>query len=61
MANEKIKSPITANHSLSPSLTWINHSKIRLRYTGRCLKQDKVTFNPRNVVNLFIFYELDMN
>ena len=37
----------------------MNYSKIRIRFTGSCLKQDKVTFNPRNVVNLIIFYELD--
>ena len=37
----------------------MNYSKIRIRFTGSCLKQDKVTFNPRNVVNLIIFYALD--
>ena len=37
----------------------MNYSNIRIRFTGSCLKQDKVTFNPRNVVNLIIFYELD--
>ena len=36
----------------------MNKSKIRLRFTGSCLKQEKVTFNPRDVVNLFIVYEL---
>ena len=37
----------------------MNNSKIRVRFTGSWLKQDKVTFNPRNVVDLFIVYELD--
>ena len=59
MSNEKIKTHITGNHSLSPKLTWINNSKIRVRFKGSCLKQDKIIFTPRNVVNLFIVYELD--
>ena len=57
--NEKIKPPITAIHSFSPKLTWMNNSRRRTRFTGNCLKQDKVTFNWRNAVNLFIVYELD--
>ena len=37
----------------------MNNSKIRLRITGSCLKQDKATFTQNNVVNLIIVYELD--
>ena len=59
MSNEKIKPPYTANKSLSPKLIWMNNSKIRLRFTGSCLKRDKESFTPNNVVNLFIVYELD--
>ena len=59
LSNEKIKRPITANHILSPILVWMNNSKIRIRFAGSSLKQDKVNVNPRIVVNLFIFYELD--
>ena len=59
LSNVKIKSHITANHSLSPKLIWMNNSKIKLRIIGSCLKQDNVTFTSRYVVNLFIFYELD--
>ena len=59
MLNEKIKSLITANHIFSPKLTWMNNSKRRTRFTGNWLKQDKVTFNWRNALSLFIVYELD--
>ena len=38
----------------------MNNSKIRVRFRGSCLKQDKITFTPRNVVCLFIVYELDV-
>ena len=43
----------------------MKNSKIRLESKGSCLKQDKVTFTPNNVINsnnvinLFIVYELD--
>ena len=44
---------------VSPKVVWVNNSKIRLRFTGYCLKQDFANFTPNNVVNLFIMYELD--
>ena len=59
VSNEIIKPPFTANHVFCPKVTWINNSQIRVRLTGSSLKQDKETFNLRNVVNLFIVYELD--
>ena len=34
-------------------------SKIKLKFKWSCLKQDFETFTPKNVVNLFIVYELD--
>ena len=37
----------------------MNNSRIRIEFKGSCLKQDKITFTPYNVVNLFIVYELD--
>ena len=36
----------------------MNNSRIRVRLTGNCLKQDKVTFTPRNELKLFIVFEL---
>ena len=57
-SNEKIKPPATANNSPSLKMKWYN-SKIRVELKGSCLKQDKVTFTPKNVVNLSIACELD--
>ena len=59
MSNEKINACYTSNHRLSPKLVWMNNSRIKLEFKGSCLKQDKATFTPNNVVNLFIVYELD--
>ena len=59
LSNKKIKPPITANHSMFPKLRWTNNSRIRVEYKESCLKQDKATFIPTKVVNIFIVYELD--
>ena len=59
LPNEKIKPPFTANHSFSPKLVWMNNSRIKIEFKGSCLKEDKITFAPNNVVNLFIIYELN--
>ena len=37
----------------------MNNSRIRLEFKGSCLKQDKVTFTPNNIVSLFIVCELN--
>ena len=39
-----------AKYSPSPKRTWMNNSKIRVRFKGSCLKLDRITFTPRNVV-----------
>ena len=58
LLNEKVRPLVTLNNSLSPKLKW-NNSNIMLEFKGSSLKQDKLTFNPNNVINLFIVYELD--
>ena len=58
LSNENISCPTTSNNSLSSKLKWYN-SEIRLEFKSSCLKQDKVTFTPNNVVNLFIVHELN--
>ena len=58
-SNEKFKPFVTANNSLSPKVRCINNSRISVEFKGTCLKQDKITFTTRNVVNLFIAYKLD--
>ena len=39
----------------------MNTFKIRLRFTGSCLKQgNKAPYTPKNVVKLFIVYEMNL-
>ena len=38
---------------------WMSNSKMRLNFTGNCLKQeDKAAYTPKNMSNLLIVYEL---
>ena len=59
LSNEKITPPFTLNKSLSPKLLWMNKSRIKLEFKGSCLKEGKAVFTPKNVVNLYIVYELN--
>ena len=57
LSNEIFTPPYTANKSLFPKLIW---NESRIRFKGSCLKQeDKTPFTPKNVVNIFIVYELN--
>ena len=58
MPNEKFKPPYKENKSLSRKPLW-NKSRLRLRFEGSYWKQeDEAPFTPKNLVNLFIAYEL---
>ena len=39
-------------------MVW-NSAKLKLRFKGNYLKQKRAPYTPKNVVNLFIIYELD--
>ena len=58
LSDETIKPPSTSGNSLTPALSYYHASKIRVKFTGSCLKQDKVTFNHGKVANIYIVYEL---
>ena len=58
LSDETIKPPSTSDNSLTPALSYYRASKIRVKFTGSCLKQDKVTFNHGKVVSIYIIYEL---
>ena len=44
----------TSNNSLAPELDYINHAKMRPKFDGSCLKQDKICFNYKAIVDLFM-------
>ena len=43
---------------LTPALDYYDTSKIRVRFQGSCLKQDKSAINHKNVINIYVVYEL---
>ena len=61
MSNEKFTCADVANVSVCPKLIWVNNTRLRLKFKETCLKQeDKAPLTPKNVVNLFIVFELDI-
>ena len=57
MSNESIKPPTTSNNSLNPRSSY-NDTKIKVQFTGSCLKQPKFTFTHKKVINIYIVFEL---
>ena len=58
LSDEIINSIETPNYSITPNLDYYG-TKTRVKFNGSCLKQNKVTFNHRKVVNIYIVYELN--
>ena len=51
LSDESIKTAATSDNSLFPSLNHIGF-RTRIKFDGQCLKQDKVTFDQKPVVNI---------
>ena len=57
ISNENIKPPTAFNYNLNPKLSYYG-TKMRLQFTGSCLKQLNFTFTHKKIVNIYIVYEL---
>ena len=60
MSDISVKPPSTSTNILNTSLDYAN-TKTRLEFRGSCLKQDKITFNHRKILNIYIVYEINRN
>ena len=60
MSDESIKAHAASDNILNPLLNYIG-SKIRVKFKGSCLKQDKMSFNHGKIVNIYIAYEINKN
>ena len=58
MSDESIKSPSAPHNILNPSLNYLD-TKTRVRFSGSCLKQDKITYTHGKIVNIYIVYEIN--
>ena len=43
---------------LNLSLDYVG-TKVRVKFNGDCLKQEKIKFNPGKIVNIYIVYEIE--
>ena len=57
LSAESIKPPTTSDNSLTPVLNFYG-TKTRVKFTGSCLKQPKISYTHGKVVNIYIVYEL---
>ena len=53
LSDERISSITASNYSVTPLLDYYS-TKTRVKIDGNCFKQDKVIFNHRKVVNIYI-------
>ena len=56
LSAESIKPPTTSDNGLTPALNYYCN-KVRVKFPGRCLKQQKISYTPLNIVNIYIVYE----
>ena len=60
LSDESIKAPTTSNKILNPSQNYVG-TKARIKFSGDCLKQEKILFNHGKIVNIYIVYEIERN
>ena len=57
LSSESFKAISTSDNSLNPTLNCYG-TKIRVKFTGDCLNQQKITYYHGKVVNIYIVYSL---
>ena len=57
LSDKTIKPPVTSDNSLTPLIDYVG-DKIRLKFSGSCLKQPKMYYTHGTIVNIYIVYEL---
>ena len=57
LSDEEINSIKMSNYRLIPYLDYYG-AKIKKEINGICLKQDKITYTHRKIVNIYIVYEI---
>ena len=57
LSAETIEPPSTSDNSLTPALNSYG-TKTRVKFTGSCLKQPKISYTHGTIVKIYIFYEL---
>ena len=53
LPDENINSITTSDYSITPELDYYG-AKIRVKFSGSCLKQDQATYNHGKIVKIYI-------
>ena len=51
LSDERIKSITASDYSITPEFGYYG-SKIRVKFNGSCLKQDKITYTHGKIINM---------
>ena len=57
LSSESIKPPATSDNNLTPALMYYG-TRTRVKFTGRCLKQWRISYTHGKIVIIYIVYEL---
>ena len=57
LSDESIQPSSTSDNSLSPLINYLDN-KVRLKFNGSCLKQNKLTYTHKTIVNIYIVYKI---
>ena len=57
LSSESIKPPTTSNYSFAPVINKYG-TKTGAKFTGSCLQQSKLTYTHKEIVNIYVVYEL---
>ena len=57
LSDETITPPDISDNSLTPLIDYLGN-KIRVKFTGNCLKQPNISYNHGTIVNIYIAYDL---
>ena len=57
LSDKRINSITASNYRITPELSYYG-SKLRVKFNGSCLKQDKITYTHGKTVNIYIVYEI---
>ena len=60
LSNRSITPPTTSDHRLNLHVNYYG-IKIGVKFNGSCLKQDKIIYTHKNVVSIYIVYELGVS
>ena len=58
LSNESIKPPSAPNNFHTPTLNYFG-PKSRIKFSGSCLKQNKITYIHVKIVNIYIIHEIN--